>query len=218
MPIQLDKRLQTIANLVGKAKCVADVGCDHGKLGYYLIGTERAERVIATDISAPSLKKAKELASQNGVAQLMDTRLGNGLEPVNSGEADVVVIAGMGGDLIAEILEGARLASKEFDKYVLSANTHAEKVRRQIEKCGCHVTFDDMIDCGRKFYTIIVAEKGVREPLDEKHIKYGAFFEKAQGAREFFAMELGYKKNILKNNPNATQLVGDIAELEELLK
>ncbi len=218
MPIQLDKRLTLVASLVGKAKKVADIGCDHGKLGYYLIGTERAERVIATDISAPSLQKAKELALQNGVSHLMDTRLGDGLSPIENGEVDVVVIAGMGGDLIADILDGAHADNKQFDTYVLSANTHAEKVRRQIEKCGCHITFDDMIECGRKYYSVIVAKNGKSEPLDEKQIKFGAFYKSAQGTREFLSREAQNKKNILKNNPNATHLGDEIAEIEEALR
>ncbi len=218
MPIQLDARLQKIASLIGTVGCVADVGCDHGKLSYYLVGTERAERVIATDISAPSLQKARELALQNGVSHLVDTRLGDGLSPIKSGEADVVVIAGMGGDLIADILEGARLDNKQFNKLVLSANTHAEKVRRQIEKNGCHVTFDDMVECGRKWYSIIVAELGKGENLTEKQIKYGAFYKSAQGAREFLKIELQNKKNILENNPNATHLIGEIDELEQVLR
>ena len=61
MPIRIDERLTAIATLI-KGGTVADVGCDHGKLGYYLVSTDRAERVIATDISAPSLQKAYELA------------------------------------------------------------------------------------------------------------------------------------------------------------
>lgn len=67
MPIRLDQRLTAIANLVDYGK-VADVGCDHGKLGYYLVSTDRASEVIATDISAPSLAKAEELAKENGCA------------------------------------------------------------------------------------------------------------------------------------------------------
>ena len=69
MPIRLDQRLTAIANLVDYGK-VADVGCDHGKLGYYLVSTDRASEVIATDISKPSLDKAKELAFENGVADI----------------------------------------------------------------------------------------------------------------------------------------------------
>ena len=107
MPIRIDERLTAIANLI-QGGAVADIGCDHGKLGYYLVSTDRADKVIATDISAPSLRKASELAFDNGVTEIMETRLGDGLSPIKSEEVDTVVIAGLGGDVIAEILKSAR--------------------------------------------------------------------------------------------------------------
>ena len=131
MPIRLDERLTRIATLVDYGR-VADVGCDHGKLGYYLIGTDKASSVIATDISEGSLKRARELAYDNGVADLMQTRLGDGLSPVADGEVDTVVIAGLGGDVISGILASAREEGKRFAHFVLSPNTHPEKVRREL--------------------------------------------------------------------------------------
>ncbi|MEG1528926.1 MAG: class I SAM-dependent methyltransferase, partial [Clostridia bacterium] len=103
MPIRLDERLTTIANLaIGDT--VADIGCDHGKLGYYLLSTDRAKKIVATDISAKSLAKAEMLVNENGVASQFETRLGDGLKPLASNEADVVVVAGLGGDVISQIL------------------------------------------------------------------------------------------------------------------
>lgn len=113
MPIRLDQRLTAIANLVDYGK-VADVGCDHGKLGYYLVSTDRASEVIATDISAPSLAKAEELAKENGVQDVMQTRLGNGLEPVGDREVDTVIIAGLGGDVISDIVLRAMRKTKSL--------------------------------------------------------------------------------------------------------
>lgn len=113
MPIRLDQRLTAIANLVDYGK-VADVGCDHGKLGYYLVSTDRASEVIATDISAPSLAKAEELAKENGVQDVMTVRLGNGLEPVADREVDTVIIAGLGGDVISDIILRANEQGKRF--------------------------------------------------------------------------------------------------------
>ena len=107
MPIRLDERLTAIAEQAAGVRTVCDVGSDHGKLACWLVQTGRAERAVATDISAPSLKKAERLAEELGLADLVETRTGDGLDPVADREADAVVIAGMGGDLGDGILERA---------------------------------------------------------------------------------------------------------------
>lgn len=157
MPIRLDSRLQKIASLI-KGGVVADIGCDHGKLGYYLLSTDRAESVIATDISAPSLAKAEALAHDQGVEDRLFARLGDGLQPIESGEADVIVIAGLGGDVISAILQRARIEGKVFNRFVLSPNTHSEKVREEIIACRHRILYDGLTECSQKYYTIISTE------------------------------------------------------------
>ncbi len=213
MPIRLDQRLTAIANLVDYGM-VADVGCDHGKLGYYLVSTDRVSGVIATDISAPSLAKAQELAKENGVSSIMQTRLGDGLEPVASGEVDTVIIAGLGGDVIANILSRAREEGKTFKHFLLSANTHPEKVRREIERCAHTIVYDDVMDCAGKVYTIIKTQIG-ESKLDEKQVKYGAFYKTNENFVLFAQREIDALSNILHNNPQATELKDKIDALKD---
>ncbi len=215
MPIRLDQRLTTIANLVDYGK-VADVGCDHGKLGYYLVSTDRASEVIATDVSAPSLAKAEELAKENGVSSIMQARLGNGLEPINSGEVNTVVIAGLGGDVIANILSRAREEGKSFDCFLLSPNTHAEKVRREIEKSAHTIVYDEVLECAGKVYTIIKTKRG-ESALDEKQVKYGAFYKTSESFAVFAKKEIQSLENILSKNPQAVELKGKISALKDAL-
>ena len=198
MPIRLDERLTRIATLVDYGR-VADVGCDHGKLGYYLIGTDRASSVIATDISEGSLKKARELAYDNGVATLMQTRLGDGLSPIEDGEVDTVVIAGLGGDVISGILAKAREDKKHFAHFVLSPNTHPEKVRRELVNQAHRIVYDDVIECGGKHYTVIKTECGIEE-LDELQILFGAFYVSNESFVRLARQELEYKSGILEKH------------------
>lgn len=215
MPIRLDQRLTTIANLVDYGK-VADVGCDHGKLGYYMVSTDRASEVIATDISAPSLAKAEELAKENGVSDIMQTRLGNGLECVNSEEVDTVIIAGLGGDVIANILLRANEQGKAFSHFLLSPNTHPEKVRRAIVACGHTVVYDDVMECAGKIYTIIKTRKG-DSYLDDEQIMYGVFFKTNPNFAFFAKKELNNLENIHRNNREATELKSKIDALKSAL-
>lgn len=216
MPIRLDQRLTAIANLVDYGK-VADVGCDHGKLGYYLVSTDRASEVIATDISAPSLAKAEELAKENGVQDVMTTRLGNGLEPVADREVDTVIIAGLGGDVISDIILRASEQGKRFSHYLLSANTHPEKVRAAIVKCGHTIVFDEMLECAGKTYTIVKTNEG-KSTLSDEQIAYGAFFDESDNFAFFVNKEIESMKNILERNPKAVELKDKIAKLENALQ
>lgn len=201
MPIRLDQRLTAIANLVDYGK-VADVGCDHGKLGYYLVSTDRASEVIATDISKPSLDKAKELAFENGVAHVMQTRLCDGLGAVCSEEVDTVIVAGLGGDVISGILQRAREEGKTFGSFILSPNTHPEKVRKEIVLSKHTIVFDEMLECAGKTYTIIKTKKG-ESALDDMQIRFGAFYKTSDNFAQFAKKELGMLENILAKNPEA---------------
>ena len=216
MPIRLDQRLTSIANLVDYGK-VADVGCDHGKLGYYLVSTDRASEVIATDISAPSLAKAEELAKENGVSDIMCARLGDGLGCVESEEVDTVIIAGLGGDVIANILSRARDEGKTFQHFLLSPNTHPEKVRAAIVKCGHTIVLDEMLECAGKTYTIVKTNEG-ESTLSSEQIAYGAFFDTSDNFAYFANKEIEGMKNILERNPKAVELKDKITKLENALQ
>ena len=195
---------------------MADVGCDHGKLGYYLVSTDRAESVIATDISEPSLKKARELAFENGVTDVMTTRLGDGLAPVKSREVDTVIVAGLGGDVISHVLCAAREEGKEFAHFLLSPNTHPEKVRAELVKAGHTIVFDDTLICAGKLYTVIKTNEG-REQLDEKQIKYGKFFRTSDNFKAQLKNDIRAKNEILKTH-DSEELRAKVNELEALLK
>ena len=95
-------RLKALCSLIPVCKLLIDVGCDHGFVAGYALANGLCERAIASDISEGSLSKARKNLSQFPNAQ---TRLGDGLSVLKEGEdPDVIVIAGMGGSLICEIL------------------------------------------------------------------------------------------------------------------
>ncbi|MEG1662483.1 MAG: class I SAM-dependent methyltransferase [Clostridia bacterium] len=215
MPIRLDERLTTIANLaIGDT--VADIGCDHGKLGYYLLSTDRAKKIVATDISAKSLAKAEMLASENGVSAQLETRLGDGLKPLASNEADVVVVAGLGGDVISQILYEAEASSKQFQSFVLSPNTHPEKVRECLLKIGHTIVYDDLVFAGSKTYTVLKSKIGC-DTLDAMQIKFGKFFKTCVNFRAYAAAEIKKAEYIISKNVGSKKLNEYIAELTAAL-
>jgi len=215
MPIRLDERLTAIAKLVDKGR-IADIGCDHGKLSYYLVSQDIASFAIATDISKQSLLKAQELATINGVTEMLETRLGDGLKPLKSEEVDTVIIAGLGGDVIKEILEVSKKENKEFSHFIISSNTHVEKVREAINKCGHKIIVDTSIFCAGKNYSIIKTQKGI-ESLDDKQILFGAFYKTDEVFKKNAKKEINTLKGILKDNPKAVGIIDRINLLEDAI-
>lgn len=218
MPIRLDARLYAVACRATGAHTLCDIGSDHGKLACYMVQTGRAERAIATDISAASLKKADELIDETGLGDLVETRVGDGLDPVADGEADTVVIAGMGGDLIASILERGRRQGKVFARYVLSPNTHAERVREQLAVTGQTIVYDATAECAGKRYTVIATQAGEGDELDAMQTRFGKFFRSDPAFRAEAERELTLLESAVKDNPGAKGYIERAKELRAALK
>ena len=99
----LSERLQKIADCIS-TETLADIGTDHGYIPIYCVKNGRCTRAIASDINKDPLKAACDNITENGLSEKIETRLSNGLEGLLPNEADTIVIAGMGGFLIRDIL------------------------------------------------------------------------------------------------------------------
>lgn len=147
------ERLDCAIGLLSGAHTVADVGCDHGRLSYALIQQNAAQKCVAIDISEPSLNKAKRLIRRVGAEDRIETRLGDGLHPLSAGEADALAILGMGGTLIAQILDvtpplmGAKTC-------VLQPMRAAEDIRRWLFERNYPVLSDRVISDAERLYQI----------------------------------------------------------------
>ena len=123
-------RLRAIAGLVPEGcRCLADIGTDHGYIPAELLRSGRAEKAVAADIGAAPLDRARQTARLYGLENRIDFRLGDGLAVLKPGEADVIVIAGMGGDNIAEILSAAPW-SRDGPLLLLQPMSRAEVLRQ----------------------------------------------------------------------------------------
>lgn len=202
---KVDNRLQRIAEVIGNMT-FADVGTDHGKLS--VMKANEVKKIIATDIKEKCLEKAQKAISENGFEGIIETRLGNGLDPIKYDEVECIVVAGIGGDNISEIISN----SKKFNCYVLSPNTHSEIVRTKLIEMGYKIELDEMLLFNRKWYPIIKAVKG-NEELSDLQIKYGKFYNQNPSSIEFLKYKLSLLKQIKKNS-----LSQAIDELENIIK
>lgn len=153
----LKNRLYTVSTLVPFGARVADIGCDHGHLPIYLIKEGISPFCIASDIKEKPLLSAKENI-QKLCAENIDTRLGPGLSTVKENEVDCITIAGMGGEVIASILEDCSWLKRTRPTLILQPMTSADALRRYL--CENGFIIDKEVACtdSGKIYTVIKAE------------------------------------------------------------
>jgi len=151
-------RLECALEMLDGAKLVADVGCDHGRLACALVQRGVASRCIATDVSGPSLKKAERLIRHLELEDRVETRLGDGLEPIAEGETDALAILGMGGTLMARILGAANTPLNGAERCVLQPMRAAEDIRSWLYERNYPVLDDRVVrEAGRYYQVFSVA-------------------------------------------------------------
>lgn len=151
----MSKRIEKLVELFPGARSVADIGCDHGYTSILLAKAGKAEKIIACDIGQAPLESAKKNILREGLTDRIECRLGDGLEPIKSFEAESVLISGMGGPLITEILENR---IEEFSFAVLSPQSDFANFRRFLfDKMD--ILKEEYLEEGGKFYRLFLAGK-----------------------------------------------------------
>ena len=128
--MQLSQRLLAVADLASAGHCLADVGTDHGYIPIYLMEKGKYERAIAMDVRKGPLLRAEENRKIHGFEDRMDLRLSDGVAALREGEADTVVIAGMGGETIIAILSAAAWTKDGAHTLLLQPMTKTADLRK----------------------------------------------------------------------------------------
>lgn len=156
----LGPRLRAIAALVPDGcGCLADIGTDHGYIPVSLLLDRRVGRAIAADVGSQPLEHARRTARAYGVSEYMDFRLGDGLSVLTPEEAEVIVIAGMGGDAITEILAAAPW-SREGPLLLFQPMSKAEVLRAWLPRHGYRVLAEELVQDKGVLYPILTVRGG----------------------------------------------------------
>ena len=156
--IALDARLSAIRDLAGSCARFADIGADHGRLGAHMLLHGLCARAQLADISEASLAKARRLIYGLGLTGRVDFCVGDGAQALRE-KPDVAVVAGMGGQTIAGIVERGR-DILSGSRLVLQPNVAAPELRARLRAAGFRITDETIVRDGRRLYIIIVAEAG----------------------------------------------------------
>lgn len=177
MELKISKRLLTVAALVPSCNALADIGSDHGLLPLYLLQTGRIARAFCCDIRPGPL----EAAIRNIAACHMDGRavplLGNGLAPVHDIPHDCAVIAGMGGETIAQILADDQICAQDPRLFVLQPMTRANVLRHDLAQHGFWIVDFALCDDNGRLYECFSVRKGAPIEQDPLYLEISRPFQ-----------------------------------------
>ncbi|MWC27479.1 tRNA (adenine(22)-N(1))-methyltransferase [Paenibacillus sp. MMS18-CY102] len=186
--VKLSERLETIASLVTAGARVADIGSDHALLPVYLVSTGKCPSAIAGELNLGPFEAASKQVREAKLAQLINVRRGNGMAVLTPGEADTVTIAGMGGQLIATILEEGRVQGnlEGVKELVLQPNVGEDTVRYWLSEHHWLLVEERILEEDGKIYEILRAVRadGTRAAEQLAQIYNPALLPLAIGADE----------------------------------
>lgn len=223
--IDISKRLKTIATQV-KYKSIIDIGTDHGYVPIYLCQLDKIDYAIAADINSGPLEKATQNINQYKFANKITKVLSNGFQSIDR-VVDTAVIAGMGGNLIIDILKSNY--TDKLKQIVVQPQLDIYDVRKFLHTIGFSIDNEEMIIEQNKYYNIISAIKGYEQYAKEQYYEFGKILieKKSSVLKENIANKIRKYDIIIKElsnkgGVNATKrqehLKKEIYYLEEVLK
>ncbi len=156
--IILSKRLSLVADFVRKGAVLCDVGTDHAYLPAYLMKKGEITYAIAADLREGPLKNAKKTVKEHDLENKIELRLSDGLENVHENEVTDIVLAGMGGDLICDILSKAEWLKNSDKRIIAQPQTHSEKVRHFFMTNGFKIIEENAVKEDDRLYICVCAE------------------------------------------------------------
>ncbi|HEU5140986.1 MAG TPA: tRNA (adenine(22)-N(1))-methyltransferase TrmK [Bacillales bacterium] len=180
--LKLSQRLHTVADAIPTGSTAADIGSDHAYLPCALCLENKILKAVAGEVAEGPYRSALGQVRRWELTDRISVRKGDGLEVIASGEVDVIVVAGMGGKLIADILErgGAKLSG--VSRLVLQPNVAEETLRLWLMRHDWQLIEETILEEDNKIYEVLVAEKGESRELyqisGERGLRYGPFLMK----------------------------------------
>lgn len=153
--MHLDSRLACVASYVRPGSRVADIGTDHAHLPVWLVSSGRCPAAVATDIRPGPAAAARQSVEQAGLQTQIDIRLGDGLSPITPHEVQDIIIAGMGGETIAAILDNAGWIRDSRYQFILQPMTRTEHLHTYLLTRGFAILREAVVQEGRRLYPVI---------------------------------------------------------------
>lgn len=171
--MNLSKRLTAVASLITVGNSVADIGTDHGYIPIYMAQNGLTKKAFAMDVNEGPLERAGDNIRKYCVEDIVTTRLSDGLAGLNEGEADSIVIAGMGGLLTIRIIEAHMSVARSARELILSPHSDVNLVRKFLADNNFCICDEIMVLEDGKFYFIIKVTVGEMTIASEEEALFG---------------------------------------------
>lgn len=152
---ELDGRLSVCADFVRHDSRLADIGTDHALLPVWLLLNNKIKSAVACDINELPLNSGRECVEKYSLTDKVDLRLSDGLTNVKEDEADDIVIAGMGGELIVKILDDCKWIKSTDKHLILQPMTKYEKLTEYLYNNGFEIDCQKACYADKKYYTVM---------------------------------------------------------------
>ena len=174
----ISKRLETVASFVPQGAVLLDVGSDHAYLPIELVEKGHIERAIAGEVVEGPYQSAIKNVKEHDLVEKIQVRLANGLSAFEeSDQVSVITIAGMGGRLIASILEEGLDKLANVERLILQPNNREDDLRLWLQDHDFQIVAECMLEEAGKFYEILVVEAGQMK-LSASDVRFGPFLSK----------------------------------------
>ena len=170
--MKLTDRLLKIASLVDNGKRIADIGTDHGYIPVYLLNQNKIQYAILGDVNKGPLENARKEVTRNKLQDKVDLRLGSGIEVLKENEVDEIIIAGMGGMLINNLLKANEKVAHTTEKLILQPMQAPEELRMFLYQNGYKILDEHLVREEHRLYEIIVCKYEGLEPQEIDPIYY----------------------------------------------
>ena len=227
--VKISERLKAAASLVSEGARLADVGTDHGYIPIYLLQQGKIPSAIAMDINEGPLERAREHIRLYGLEKYIQLRLSDGVEALVPGEADSILIAGMGGGLVMHILEDGKEVCQSACELILQPQSEIGHVRRFLREHGYEVFCEEMVLEEDKFYPMMkirytgkISTGQDVDMLKLSDLYGGLLLEKKHPVLKTYLerekkIYTGIREN-LKKQPQSEKIRSRISEVDEVLK
>jgi len=215
----LDRRLQSIFDLVEPCECCVDIGCDHGYLALQLLVQRKANSVVAADMRELPLKSAQDTFFENHVTEGISFVLSDGIASVNE-ELDAAVIAGMGVDNAKKIISQDLLRFRKMKQVLVQVNKNTEEMRRWMVSQGFEIEAEKMSFI-RYYYTVVrYRYTGAENSYSDFEYRFGPLLlrEKPPMLVEYLKKTLSYQIELLTKIKSKPQKYKATEKLIKCLK
>ena len=220
----ISKRLELVASFVPQGAILLDVGSDHAYLPIDLIERGQIESAIAGEVVEGPYQSAVKNVEAHGLKEKIQVRLANGLAAFEEADqVSVITIAGMGGRLIARILEEGLDKLANVERLILQPNNREDDLRIWLQDHGFEIVAENILEEAGKFYEILVVEAGQMK-LSASDVRFGPFLSKEvspvfvqKWQKEAEKLEFALRQIPEKNLEERQVLVDKIQAIKEVL-